>query len=502
MMSMGRKPGSNGGHGGHGGHGGRVGLQFHLKQPISGHTSSESLGKEKKIDDWASGAPEQPTILDGYNFSASLELLNQEYGQRYPKPAVSMSESAFTESGLTEISTQPSQATSDTNWEIQSWPGGCQDEGLTESMKDLLEKRVRQEELRRRRQAESFRKPEGILRHRSAPPQQSRRKGDGYAGSAMDARGWVEIDEAKQSEKRHSLPKAGQEISEVMLGTVGGSSTGPWCPIPTPKTIRRVRRAQDLRTEEKDGCHMVMAKIAEEDDEENDGCMVTPTSISRQIAIRLKDRLSHGRARTTKRPTSMPPRTRAYSPTLMTEESDGDTSMEYDCFSVSESSDDLPPIRPDDPSAPRLGLAVNELMKHYDSWRSRQGNTASEQGANGKGPRWPGKDSGRAKKRSQPDQESPTTGDDDSDAVTKTSKRRKSIAQNGRKLACPFWKRDQDAHRDCYKKVLSAIKYVKSHLYKFHETPIFCPVCGETFRDEGVRDLHIRARCCRRRCSG
>lgn len=66
----------------------------------------------------------------------------------------------------------------------------------------------------------------------------------------------------------------------------------------------------------------------------------------------------------------------------------------------------------------------------------------------------------------------------------------------GRHLACPFWKKDPENHRHCYKKVLSRIKYVKQHLYKFHEAPISCACCGAEFPDEADRDEHLRARRC------
>ncbi|OHW93851.1 hypothetical protein CSPAE12_07576 [Colletotrichum incanum] len=76
------------------------------------------------------------------------------------------------------------------------------------------------------------------------------------------------------------------------------------------------------------------------------------------------------------------------------------------------------------------------------------------------------------------------------------SKRPKVPTPPTKTLACPFWKKDPDNHRQCYKKVLSKIKYVKTHLYRFHAAPITCPCCGAEFQSEDVRDEHLRARRC------
>jgi hypothetical protein len=64
------------------------------------------------------------------------------------------------------------------------------------------------------------------------------------------------------------------------------------------------------------------------------------------------------------------------------------------------------------------------------------------------------------------------------------------------RFACPFAKFDPFAHRDCYRYRLKRIRDVKQHLSRCHYAPIHCPVCGETFNCEEVRDNHIRARTC------
>lgn len=60
-------------------------------------------------------------------------------------------------------------------------------------------------------------------------------------------------------------------------------------------------------------------------------------------------------------------------------------------------------------------------------------------------------------------------------------------------LACPFWKRDSEVHRKCYRYALSRIRDVKQHLHRCHITPWRCVRCGETFSNEETRNNHWRA---------
>ncbi|KAL2879575.1 hypothetical protein SGCOL_005185 [Colletotrichum sp. CLE4] len=180
-------------------------------------------------------------------------------------------------------------------------------------------------------------------------------------------------------------------------------------------------------------------------------------------------------------------------------DSGDESSVESSVFSVPDS-----PIEPcqldrDDPLAPHMGVIVGNIFQRYQEWSVRergggQGRRASGQRANTNTP-----DSGRSsRKRSHSDDLPDQDASDGGDSNVIPGFKKPKVPANPSKLmfACPFWKNDPDNHRQCYKKVLSQIKYVKSHLYRFHAAPITCPCCGAAFQDEETRDQHARARRC------
>jgi hypothetical protein len=57
-------------------------------------------------------------------------------------------------------------------------------------------------------------------------------------------------------------------------------------------------------------------------------------------------------------------------------------------------------------------------------------------------------------------------------------------------LACPFWKKNPRAHRNCFSYKLSRIKDVKQHLARQY-TPIHCERCLKTFRDRQSKRKHL-----------
>jgi hypothetical protein len=66
-------------------------------------------------------------------------------------------------------------------------------------------------------------------------------------------------------------------------------------------------------------------------------------------------------------------------------------------------------------------------------------------------------------------------------------------------LACPFAKKDPVKYRSCYACILKRIGDVKQHLSRYHQLPIYCPVCMSCFDTEDQRDEHIRASSCVKR---
>jgi len=66
-------------------------------------------------------------------------------------------------------------------------------------------------------------------------------------------------------------------------------------------------------------------------------------------------------------------------------------------------------------------------------------------------------------------------------------------------FACPFAKKDPVKYRSCYACILKRIGDVKQHLSRYHQLPIYCPVCMSCFDTEDQRDEHIRAASCTKR---
>ncbi|KUI66482.1 hypothetical protein VM1G_02342 [Cytospora mali] len=57
--------------------------------------------------------------------------------------------------------------------------------------------------------------------------------------------------------------------------------------------------------------------------------------------------------------------------------------------------------------------------------------------------------------------------------------------QESQGLACPFWKKDPNRHRKCFKlKGFRRIRDVKQHLRRRHLMPLFCRRCGMQFKDK------------------
>ncbi|KAH0420397.1 hypothetical protein CcaCcLH18_14030 [Colletotrichum camelliae] len=179
-------------------------------------------------------------------------------------------------------------------------------------------------------------------------------------------------------------------------------------------------------------------------------------------------------------------------------DSDGNSSLESSVFSIPESPIEEYQIHPDDPFQHHLDAAIIAVTEHYRAWQGQQkGGSAGKKGTKRANVSTPDS-SHHARKRSHTGKQDRTRIDEDDD-VGPGSKRAKfpsSSSASGRQLACPFWKKDPENHRQCHKKVLSQIKYVKQHLYQFHEAPITSACCGAVFETEEAHDEHVRARQC------
>ncbi|KAF2677866.1 hypothetical protein K458DRAFT_464501 [Lentithecium fluviatile CBS 122367] len=93
--------------------------------------------------------------------------------------------------------------------------------------------------------------------------------------------------------------------------------------------------------------------------------------------------------------------------------------------------------------------------------------------------------------------ESYTPSDDEGDESS--LKRAKTTfigdSRNGRKFACPYFKRDPEKYisrRSCVGPGWEEVRRVKEHLYRNHALPHFCPRCYETFKVESLLHDHQR----------
>ncbi|KAI8299474.1 hypothetical protein K4K59_002180 [Colletotrichum sp. SAR11_240] len=181
-----------------------------------------------------------------------------------------------------------------------------------------------------------------------------------------------------------------------------------------------------------------------------------------------------------------------------TGDSDGNSSIESSVFSIPESPIEEHHIHPDDPFQHYLDDAITAVTRHYRAWQVQQrGGSTGEKGTKRANVSTPDS-SHHARKRPHTGKQNRPLLDEDDDTGPgyKRAKFPTSSSASGRQLACPFWKKDSENHRQCHKKVLSKIKYVKQHLYQFHEAPITSACCGAVFETEDAHDQHVRARQC------
>jgi hypothetical protein len=461
-------------------HGGSPSLLSHrASKRVSRHASKESLSKDKKsttLADAAARANDSVTndsSVQRNELQISPKFHNSAFGKDLEAEVIPALTTNAAGATTADSPTQESRAIADARF--RRWNGGL-------GKKDQLEAQKRRVKGRARELAQKSR--EDVVRHKSAP-YPARGSTEFFDWKATPARSQSQVDRRDpKSTTRDQSPSAdtsrGLNVmrADIPQHTAAASSllapTALRSANSSSKTIRRIRGEHDL----KDGDGSVSpAEVLEEAGQ--------PAVVA--MPIRRKEKPA---------PSPSPKISRWVNNVV--EESDGDTSMDYDWFTASESSDEVTLIRADDPFAVLLHLAANDLIKQYDAFRKRQGTTTSGKRRRGAGETSGDASNPKTNKRGQSFEDDPTSGED-AEPKAKSTKRMKSIAKTGRGLACPFWKRDPNRHRDCYRKILSKIKYVKSHLYNCHDYPIFCAICHDEFSNETVRDNHTREQNCPRR---
>ena len=87
----------------------------------------------------------------------------------------------------------------------------------------------------------------------------------------------------------------------------------------------------------------------------------------------------------------------------------------------------------------------------------------------------------------------PFLGQNDGDDIPAVdTKRAKTVNQKENLFACPYWKKDRQAYRGCFKFKFEEAKRIKQHLYRNHRKKIRCSRCQEEFRNRTACDDHVR----------
>ncbi|KAK8037843.1 hypothetical protein PG991_001189 [Apiospora marii] len=71
-----------------------------------------------------------------------------------------------------------------------------------------------------------------------------------------------------------------------------------------------------------------------------------------------------------------------------------------------------------------------------------------------------------------------------------------STRQPGREFACPFQLHGTPSSPTC-RHGFKKLSYVRQHIFRRHIQPIHCPICGETFKDDNLRNVHINQESCK-----
>ncbi|KAI1215034.1 uncharacterized protein F4807DRAFT_18476 [Annulohypoxylon truncatum] len=70
------------------------------------------------------------------------------------------------------------------------------------------------------------------------------------------------------------------------------------------------------------------------------------------------------------------------------------------------------------------------------------------------------------------------------------------IDESQQYFACPFYYSDKVEHWHCHRFAFKRIGDVRQHIKRTHIVPIHCPVCGENFDNNDLKDVHVDARVC------
>jgi hypothetical protein len=179
-------------------------------------------------------------------------------------------------------------------------------------------------------------------------------------------------------------------------------------------------------------------------------------------------------------------------------------SLDSDMFSISEFSEDVELLDPQELVYPILNSILHELLAGFRTVTQHQQSLIEGGGGTGNlastaETSQPGNTSRSSQKRKLPQEEEDGTGEDGS----RPPPPKKTKSGQGKKpqksFACPYLKWDPGKFKKCCKLKLSRISDVKNHLHRKHTPHHYCPLCQAIFPDEDSLQGHIEDRNCSRR---
>lgn len=170
---------------------------------------------------------------------------------------------------------------------------------------------------------------------------------------------------------------------------------------------------------------------------------------------------------------------------------------------LSDDSDEPAPDSSNHPITALNDITVRILMRNFRTWRSR-GTEATQAGRQSSRP---AHSSSKKRKTGSVAMARSWTGqmerdeEDEEDENPDSEKPSSERHQHSDLLifACPYFKRDPMSHGRCCSYTLRRIRDVKQHLTRRHRLPKYCPRCTKTFRNEELRDTHVRDADCERK---
>jgi hypothetical protein len=179
-------------------------------------------------------------------------------------------------------------------------------------------------------------------------------------------------------------------------------------------------------------------------------------------------------------------------------------SLDSDMFSISEFSENVELLDPQEPVYPILNSILHELLAGFQTATQYQQSLVEGGGDSGNlasttETSQPGNTSRSGEKRKLPQEEEDGTGEDGSRRPPSKKMKSGRGKKPQKSFACPYLKWDPEKFKECCKLRLSRISDVKNHLHRKHTPHHYCPLCQAIFPGEDSLQGHIEDRGCSRR---